>query len=194
MFVISKTYRDDESQARHYDATRGNWRIGGGSRNRAGIALGIADGVVRTAYEIDRWGRADDETALWRAGGASNRSYFEGRETDETRSWLHSSVRHLAPGRGSANPVRLFLDGVPGPADECAEDIPGLLQTEALGRIMFGNGELFHSNLLAWIFETIPDQADEVFGSLVPDSTLGSGATGSGRTWTWSCTGRTGDP
>lgn len=175
MFVISKTYREDKSQARLYDATRGNWRISEGSRNRAEIALGIADGVVRTAYEIENWGRADDGTAPWEASGSSSRWYFEGRETDETRSWLNSSVRHLAPGKGAANPVRLFLEGVPGPADESAEDISGLLQTEALGRIMFGNSELFHSNLLAWIFETFPGQSDEVFGSFVAGGAPGSG-------------------
>lgn len=32
---------------------------------------------------------------------------------------------------------------------------------------MFGNSELFHSNLIAWIFETFPEQADDVFGSFV---------------------------
>lgn len=175
MFVISKTYREDKSQKRLYDATRGNWRISEGSRNRAEIALGIADGVVRTAYEIDRWGRADDGTAPWEAAGSSSRWYFEGRETDETRAWLGSSVRRLAPGKGAANPVRLFLEGVPGPADENVEDIAGLLQTEALGRIMFGNSELFHSNVLAWIFETFPGHADEVFGSLVAGGAAGSG-------------------
>lgn len=175
MFVISKTYREDESQAQLYDATRGNWRISEGSRTRAEIALGIADGVVRTAYEIDSWGKADDETSLGEAGGASNRFYFEGHETDETRSLLNSSVRHLAPGKGAANPVRLFLDGVSGPAYESSEDISGLLQTETLGRIMFGNSELFHSNFLAWIFEAFPGQADEVFGSLVAGGAEGSG-------------------
>ena len=51
MFVISKTYREYQSQARLYDATRGIWRISEGSRTRAEIALGIADGVVRAAYE-----------------------------------------------------------------------------------------------------------------------------------------------
>ncbi|MEV7132654.1 PD-(D/E)XK nuclease family protein [Arthrobacter sp. NPDC093128] len=175
MFVISRTYNEDVSQQALYNATRGNWRIGEGSRNQAEIALGIADGVVRTAYAIDRWGTADEETAPKEAGGAPNRSYFEGHETDETRSWLDSSVRHLAPAKGAANPVRLFLEGVPGPADESAEDISGMLQTEALGRIMFGNSELFHSNMLAWIFETFPDQADEVFGSLVPGLATGAG-------------------
>lgn len=40
---------------------------------------------------------------------------------------------------------------------------------------MFGNSELFHSNLLAWIFETFPEQADEVFGSLVAGGAAGSG-------------------
>lgn len=175
MFVISRTFGEDVSRQLLYDATRGNWRISEESRNRAEIALGIADGVVRTAHAIDRWGKADEESAPGEGQGTPNRWYFEGHETGETRSWLGLSVRHLAPARGAANPVRLFLEGVPGRADESSEDISNVLQTEALGRIMFGNSELFHSNMLAWIFETFPREADEVFGSLVNTDTAGAG-------------------
>lgn len=175
MFVISKTYSEGVSQERLYDATRGNWRIGAGSRAQAEIALGIADGVVRTAFEIDRWGGADESEAPGTAKAEDNRWYFEGHETEETSSWLGKSVRHLAPPKGAANPVRLFLDGVPGPEDESMTDSSSVLQDEALGRIMFGNSELFHSNLIAWIFEKFPSQADSVFGSFVSDAGGGSG-------------------
>jgi hypothetical protein len=37
------------------------------------------------------------------------------------------------------------------------------LAREPLARIMYGQRELFHSNLLAWFFEELPEQADEVF-------------------------------
>lgn len=40
---------------------------------------------------------------------------------------------------------------------------------------MFGNSELFHNNMLAWILETFPHEADEVFGSLISPATAGSG-------------------
>lgn len=38
-----------------------------------------------------------------------------------------------------------------------------LLAREPLARIMYGQRELFHSNLLAWFFEEFPAEADEVF-------------------------------
>lgn len=60
MFVISKTYGKGASQESLYDAARGNWRIGAGSRFKAKIALGVADGLVRTAFEINGWGGADE--------------------------------------------------------------------------------------------------------------------------------------
>lgn len=167
MFVISRTYGEGISQERLYDATRGNWRIGPATRDKAELALGIADGVVRTAFEVNRWGAANESAAPWKAKAEENRWYFEGHETDETRAWLGLSVRHHAPSKGAANPVRLFLDGVPGPEEESIMDSSAVLQTEALGRIMFGNSELFHSNLIAWIFETFPEQADDVFGAFV---------------------------
>lgn len=56
-------FGDDVSKQSLYDSTRGNWRIGEESRSRAKIALGIADDVVRTAYSIDTWGKADDGRA-----------------------------------------------------------------------------------------------------------------------------------
>jgi len=37
------------------------------------------------------------------------------------------------------------------------------LSREPLARIMYGQRELFHSNVLAWFFEELPGQADEVF-------------------------------
>ena len=62
MFVISRTFGDDVSKQSLYDSTRGNWRIGEESRNRAKIALGIADGVVKTAYSIDNGERPTTNT------------------------------------------------------------------------------------------------------------------------------------
>jgi hypothetical protein len=37
------------------------------------------------------------------------------------------------------------------------------IESNPLGRIMYGQRELFHSNLLAWFFEEMPDFADRVF-------------------------------
>ena len=37
------------------------------------------------------------------------------------------------------------------------------IETNPLGRLMYGNRELFHSNLIAWFFDALPDEADAVF-------------------------------
>lgn len=42
------------------------------------------------------------------------------------------------------------------------------LDREALARIMVGHRELFHSNLLGWLFEVLPDIADRVFPTSLP--------------------------
>ncbi|MEO5533681.1 MAG: hypothetical protein ABIR17_00930 [Pseudolysinimonas sp.] len=46
------------------------------------------------------------------------------------------------------------------------------LDAEPLARIMVGHRELFHSNLLAWFYERLPEIADKVF----PSSTPGPGS------------------
>lgn len=40
------------------------------------------------------------------------------------------------------------------------------IESNPLGRIMYGQRELFHSNFLAWFFEELPDFADRVFQPL----------------------------
>jgi hypothetical protein len=40
---------------------------------------------------------------------------------------------------------------------------------------MFGNSELYHSNMIAWIFDAFPAQADDVFGPLSNGGAGGSG-------------------
>jgi|GEM_PF-5122643 len=176
MFVINNVYASASSARDVYDATRGHWRIGATSRELAEVALGVVDGVVRSAFEIDGWRRTADDAKLPSKIDDDSRWYFEGRETEQTRSWIGKSVRHLAPPKGAANPVRLFLEGVPAAATAAAlHSSITVLDTEPLARIMLGNNELFHSNFLAWIFEQFPAQSDAVFGSRVPQNGSGSG-------------------
>ncbi|PPG61969.1 hypothetical protein C5C69_06555 [Rathayibacter sp. AY1C7] len=52
-------------------------------------------------------------------------------------------------------------------------ELAGRVEKNVLGRLMHGQRELFHSNLLAWFFETLPDAADAVF---LPLSAPGAGA------------------
>jgi hypothetical protein len=38
------------------------------------------------------------------------------------------------------------------------------IEANPLGRLMYGQRELFHSNLLAWFFDSLPEAADRAFG------------------------------
>lgn len=42
------------------------------------------------------------------------------------------------------------------------------IEANALGRLMYGQRELFHSNLIAWFFAELPDVADAVFKPMAP--------------------------
>jgi len=48
-------------------------------------------------------------------------------------------------------------------------DIASRIEANPLGRLMYGQRELFHSNLLAWFFDVLPDPADAVFRPLALD-------------------------
>lgn len=53
-----------------------------------------------------------------------------------------------------------------------AEAVVKRIEANPLGRLMYGQRELFHSNLIAWFFEQLPDVADAVFRPL---TTAGAG-------------------
>lgn len=50
------------------------------------------------------------------------------------------------------------------------KDLVLRLNDELLTHLMLGHRELFHSNLLAWFFQRMPDAADQVFGSLTTEN------------------------
>lgn len=174
MFVIAKNFIPDSTDDELYEMTRGNWVIGANSRAAARFALGIAGGIVRSAFQIGSWDDSSGRYAPETAKGLKNRSYFTGRRTPETDTWIGSSVRHLAPPKGAANPVRLFLDGVPAPVRPHRVNYAQQIADEPLAQIMFGNSELFHSNMLAWIFNAFPKESDQLFQTFVQRS-AGSG-------------------
>lgn len=128
------------------------WRVGGDTRERAVYALGVAGGIVRGAYRIE----------TWHPGGDDGRWGFEGVPAPELRA-VGTSVERLAPPRGAANPVRRYLDGIPVSDQKPVQAIARELNVEPLARIMYGQRELFHSNFLAWFFDTLPQVADAVF-------------------------------
>lgn len=43
------------------------------------------------------------------------------------------------------------------------------IETNPLGRIMYGQRELFHSNLIGWFFDALPEAADAVFRGFAPE-------------------------
>jgi len=158
MVVINRAWHEGDDDAAVFEATRGNWRIGQVSRARAIYVLGIAGGIVRGAYRVDSWhpSTLPDEEKRWG---------FNGVPAVEL-GVVGTSVKRLAPPRGASNPVRLFLDGVPEAASVDVSELAAQLNAEPLARIMFGQRELFHSNLLAWFFDALPDIADRVFQPL----------------------------
>jgi hypothetical protein len=107
VFMINRTYRPEYSTVEDiYNATRCGWVIGEDARNRAVYALGVAHGVVRGAFRIDRWTPVEER-----------RWCFEGCPAPELGVVGTSFARLKAP-QGHASPVRLFLNGIQGPAQD----------------------------------------------------------------------------
>lgn len=57
---------------------------------------------------------------------------------------------------------------------ENLESIAQRIEANPLGRLMHGQRELFHSNLIAWFFDQLPDASDAVFGPFAAPG-VGSG-------------------
>ncbi|MDO8942949.1 MAG: hypothetical protein Q7U75_07170, partial [Desulfobacterales bacterium] len=151
IFVINRAWSPEATEEATYEATRGSWRVGAETRAHAVYALGVAGGVVRGAYRIESWHR----------GGEEGRWGFIGSPAPDLRV-VGTSIERLAPPRGAANPVRLYLDGVPPTQAKPVRAIARELNLEPLARIMYGQRELFHSNFLAWFFDALPELADSV--------------------------------
>jgi hypothetical protein len=106
IFMINNTLpKESWSVEDVYGATRCCWKIGAAARERTVIALGVSHGVVRGAYQIDRWTDASKEAG-------QGRWCFDGRPATDINVVGTSIARIKAP-RGQANPVRAFLDGIP---------------------------------------------------------------------------------
>lgn len=89
-----------------YRATQASWVIGEEARNRAVYALGVSRGVVRGVYRIKGWRQHGER-----------RWGFDGRSAPELAHVVGTSMARFKAAHGAANPVRLFLDGIP-PADQ----------------------------------------------------------------------------
>ncbi|MBM9433089.1 PD-(D/E)XK nuclease family protein [Flaviflexus equikiangi] len=158
VFVINRAWSPSSDDRATYDATRKYWKVGARTRDRATYALGVAGGIVRGAYRIQEWHQSGDKS----------RWGFVGVPAPELRA-VGTSIERLAPPRGAANPVRLYLDGIPASDTTTVRVIARELNAEPLARIMYGQRELFHSNFLAWFFDSLPKSADAVFRNLAHD-------------------------
>jgi hypothetical protein len=157
IFVINRAWSPESGTEAVYEATRQYWRVGEETRKRTVYGIGVAGGVVRSAFRITSW-----------HGNGAGRWGFVGVPANELNI-VGTSVERLAPARGAANPVRRYLDGIPPAEKNPVELIARELNSEPLARIMYGQRELFHSNFLAWFFDTLPALADTVFRDLASD-------------------------
>lgn len=160
------------------------WWVVSESRRRGGpaspqFALAVSRGRVVTAYRIDGWQRAP----------SGPRWGFVGKVSEElTELYRGVDVTTYFP-PGAANPLRYVNCGATtgsaeSPSESTAEvvelkrteldDTVRRLRQEPLTHLMLGHRELFHSNLLAWFFECMPDSADAVFAPLTSASSRGS--------------------
>ena len=179
---IPRTAPADEDPLALYEATRQWWRIGelrtdGGPASPT-HALAVLRGHVVAAYEIESWMQRPADRR-W--------SFTGGPASGAVASYVGADVRQYFP-QGAANPIRFVNCDVSAttsartrelevaaaaPARSVASDVAALvarIDAEPLAHVMFGHRELFHSNLLAWFFEALPDAADRVFGADLPAS------------------------
>lgn len=102
MFMINQCLAGDKWDDKDvYRCTRCGWHIGERARYEAVYALGVSHGVVRGAYRIREW--TTDGSPRWCFNGTP-------------APWLKvigTSIDRLKRPKGAANPVRLYLDGVP---------------------------------------------------------------------------------
>lgn len=175
---INRAWRDGMDVTEVYEVTHG-WWVMGPQREQAEFAVAVARGVVRGVFRIHGWRPrhlADD-------GGAadSTRWGFDGEPAEEHQHLIGQQVRQLFR-QGDANPVRYL--GLPRAtvrdaadswtssfpqSDRRAEDLRSLcdrLRDNPVLHLSLTSKELFHSNLLGWLFERSPEVAVACLGEL----------------------------
>lgn len=146
-----------------YDATRQWWRIAASRRDGSELspthALAVMDKTVVAAYRIDDW-QSREKDSRWSFIGADDPAFDE--------RYVGADVSEFFP-KGAQNPLR-YVNCPPVLVDESLHrDVAELehalneLNHNPLAALMYGQRELFHSNVLAWFFEQFPREADEIF-------------------------------
>lgn len=118
MVKIRHSWQPDSTAAEIYEGTRGHWKVGPKPRQRAKFCLGVAEGIVRGAYEIDSWFPSevpmDQGKNLWG---------FHGRPAPQLAHVLGTDVRHVWPNQGV---YRDFTNGYVGAEHASPQEVdPG---------------------------------------------------------------------
>ena len=163
---VSKLWSEGMTDDDVYEITRGWWHVGP-KREQAQYALAVAKGVVRGVYLVHGWRprhyEDDGLTPL-----KKTRWGFDGEPAEDQAHLIGVDVKDLFP-KGAANPVKyLNLDqAAPEPAVSWEEptdlattrvavvsDTCAALQANPVLHLSLGSKELFHSNLVGWLFTT----------------------------------------
>lgn len=182
---VNRAWREGMDVDQVYDVTHG-WWVMGQQREQAEFAVAVAHGVVRGVFRIHGWrprhltdeGKAAEKT----------RWGFDGEPSPDHDHLIGLDVRHLFR-QGDANPVRYLnlraaADEPSSPStswessfpqsDRRAEDLRSLcerLRDNPVLHLSLTSKELFHSNLLGWLFELSPAVAVDCLGVLAePDA------------------------
>jgi hypothetical protein len=176
---VRQSWREGMDIDEVYDITRGSWVVGR-QREQAEYAVAVAKGLVRGVFLIHGWRPrhlADD------GGHAKNARWgFDGEPSLEHEHLIGADVSELFP-QGAANPVRYLnlSDESPtvipsawesdrpasaGRSDALAS-LCAQLQANPVLHLSLTSKELFHSNLLGWLFERSADLAVDVLRPLL---------------------------
>ncbi|WP_407343365.1 hypothetical protein [Pengzhenrongella phosphoraccumulans] len=163
---VNKLWSEGMTEDDVYDITRGWWHVGP-KREQAQYAVAVAKGVVRGVFLVHDWRpRHYEDDGLTPAKKV--RWAFDGEPAADQTHLIGLDVKHLFP-QGAANPVKYLNLNQTEPAPTVSWEEPSdladsrvtvvrdtcaALQANPVLHLSLGSKELFHSNLLGWLFAT----------------------------------------
>ena len=107
IFKLNKLWKKGMTDSQLADITRGYWRMGADTREKAKIAVAVVFGVVKGVYRI--------KPGSWHNGNRTGlditrRWGFETEPAPEFQHLIGTQVRDIFP-KGSQTPFRKFLNG-----------------------------------------------------------------------------------
>lgn len=103
MFKIQNKWTPEMGISQVYEATRGHWKIGKGTREDARYALAIAHGVVRAVFRIDDWEACREPDLL-------GRWHFNGEPAKEMNHLVGTTIKGVFT-KGTQSPFLKFPAG-----------------------------------------------------------------------------------